>query len=167
MLTVHLSTVNVPVLATRCQYQLGGYPANEQVWTALKWWPPDVSSRGWGELPSMWPIPWSMWYLPIPPQWTDRCLWKHYLPATTVAGINKCNNIYIFKQESIPVGCILPTCWPYPIVYHAPCIGGGWVPTPLDIPTPREQTPTCENIIFPQLHLRAVKIKSEIMFIYF
>ena len=32
--------------------------------------------------------------------------------------------------------------------------------------SPYEQIDACENITFPQLHLRAVKIKSEIMFIY-
>ena len=42
-----------------------------------------------GGTPIMWPIQWCIWcYLPLN-RMTGRCLWKHYLPATTVAGGNK------------------------------------------------------------------------------
>ena len=46
------------------------------------------------------------------------------------------------KQDSIPVGCVPPTCQPYGW-------GGGGV---------RGQTDTCENITFPQLRWRVVTI---------
>ena len=69
------ATVRVVVAATRCQY----------------WW-----SHVQGGIytptpspPSGHPQPlersWDQAYIP-PPLWTDRHLWKHYLPATTVAG---------------------------------------------------------------------------------
>ena len=41
-------------------------------------------------------------------------------------------NIY-WKQESIPVGCALPACRPYPVVSQVPCPGGY---PHQDIPTP-------------------------------
>ena len=39
-------------MATRCQYWCRGGPcvvrSNEQIWTGLQWWPPDVTSTGLG-----------------------------------------------------------------------------------------------------------------------
>ena len=89
-------------------------------------------------------------------------------------------------QEWIPVGCVLPACWLYPIVSH---VSGGIYPPPKADPpgcrppggrppwcrppwmqSPRlgsqppmnRMTDTCENISLPQM--RAVKIKS--MYVY-
>ena len=50
------------------------------------------------------------------------------------------------KQESIPVGCVLPVLY---------CTGG--VPLDRD-PSVNRITDRCKNISFPQLRLRAVKI---------
>ena len=41
----------------------------------------------------------------------------------------------ILKQESIPVGCEPPACWPYPVVSY---VSGGVCPT-----TPDADTPGC------------------------
>ena len=65
------------------------------------------------------------------------------------------------KQECIPVGCVPPACWPYPIVSH-----GGWIrgglhrgvsspPWSCDLwcmlgSQPPPWTNTCENITLPQ-----------------
>ena len=71
------------------------------------------------------------------------------------------------KQESIPVGCIPPTFWLYPIVSgggthppsgvgtHPLTWGGTHLPRGGYSP-PCEQTHTCENITFLQIRLRAI-----------
>ena len=55
------------------------------------------------------------------------------------------------KQESIPVRCVLPAWKLYVLQFQ-------W-PLP-DVA--RGQTDACENITFPQLHLRAVNIQVTI-----
>ena len=80
------------------------------------------------------------------------------------------------KQESIPVGCIPPTCKPHVLVGTTRCQCRRWVrhgtwnthppgrTQPLLVTpghhhwththhSPREQTDTCENITFPRLRL--------------
>ena len=44
-------------------------------------------------------------------------------------------------QESIPVGCVPPACWPYPIVSHI-SLGGGVCPIPSPVGRPRGICPT-------------------------
>ena len=112
MHTTHLPTIHASV-ATRGQYWWQEGPctvrSSEQVWTDLQWWPPDVTSRGpWsGQVPMSGRragpgpgesctvrshAPWIMvTWGPPPPQWTDRHDWKHYLPATSLAGDNEDN----------------------------------------------------------------------------
>ena len=84
----------------------GGRSSREQVWTGLQWWSPNVRAGGggrslglmsrgeavgplvwywWG---GMWHIPWCMGCTYTPILWTDRHLWKHYLPVTSFAGGN-------------------------------------------------------------------------------
>ena len=84
---------------------MGSMLSSEQIWTGLQWWPPDVTSNGkgvsrgmdmsrggyvqrrgvsLGGTPTMWPISWCLWCY-LPPLWTVRLQWKHYLPATTIA----------------------------------------------------------------------------------
>ena len=67
---------------------------NEQVWTGHQMSLAGVafvySGEGVGFM-FMWPIPWCMWctYTPSTPvRMVGRHLWKHYLPATSLAGSN-------------------------------------------------------------------------------
>ena len=67
---------------------------NEQVWTGHQMSLAGValvySGEGVGFM-FMWPIPWCMWctYTPSTPvRMVGRHLWKHYLPATSLAGGN-------------------------------------------------------------------------------
>ena len=48
--------------------------------------------------------------------------------------------ILIKKQEWIPVGCVPPTRWPYPVVSDG--VGIAAYPPPLDADTPLMQTPS-------------------------
>ena len=45
---------------------------------------------------------------------------------------------YLLKQESIPVGCVPPVCWPYPIVPH---VSQGASTQPRGCRSPCRQTP--------------------------
>ena len=109
--------------STASRYQLGGggsctVRSCEHVWTGIQWWSPDVIGRGTGaggessrlmsgegsrvrgrargwalysEVQWIWVM--VIWH-PLP-TWTDRHIWKHYLPATLLAGGN--------NQEGKPV----------------------------------------------------------------
>ena len=74
------------------------------------------------------------------------------------------------KQECIPVGCVPPACWPYPIVSHGGFASGGggsasmgWADPPVmwpvmhaERPTPQcGQTPV-KTLPCPKLRLRVV-----------
>ena len=70
-------------------------------------------------------------------------------------GKNKCLFcVHLFKQECIPVGCVPPACWPYPVVSHVSRGGGGllnlldadpsWMQTPPDAdPSWMQSPPRC------------------------
>ena len=71
-----------PVMTTRCRQQWVG-----------------MSGGGYvrGVAPTMRPIQWCIWCYLALPLWTDRRLWNHYLPTTTVEGRIKArltNHIY-------------------------------------------------------------------------
>ena len=74
---------------TSCQYEWGGHVL---LWTNLRRSPVMTTSRGWVDMSrGVWvgmsgTYPMMHVMLPTPqPPWTDRHLWKHYLPTTTVA----------------------------------------------------------------------------------
>ena len=73
---------------------VAGGSSSEQVWTGLQCWPPDVSSRGsvlglmsMGDSEVQSII--GNGHLGTHLLWTDRHLWKHYLPPTSLTGSNK------------------------------------------------------------------------------
>ena len=114
MHTVCLETIHASFLVVTNRCLSWGVSPNEQVWTGFQWSPPDVTSRGfpglmsrgtlpdlsWSgrgyptspvqmEYPTIWAILWSIWCYP---PWTDKRLWKHYLPANVFAGGNEWHN---------------------------------------------------------------------------
>ena len=105
MCTTRLETVCASSFSERHQISpLEGRSLNEQVWTGLQWWPPDVSGRAWvcplrGRVcqkgsdryvqGTMWPIPWCTWcYLSLT---VDRQTPVKTLPSRNFvfAGCNK------------------------------------------------------------------------------
>ena len=59
-------------------------------------WDPGGPDLYWG-YPTMWPIPWCILWYPLPSlQWTDRRLWKHYLPAKVFAVGNKRSSFVVW-----------------------------------------------------------------------
>ena len=103
----------VSAATTRCHFQgRGGKSLHELVWIGLQWPSLDVTGSlmlGWrgvhifdiqGE--RIGPDDTCGVVYLLLPLWTDKCLWKHYLPITLIAhGSNM-----IQKQECIPVGCV-------------------------------------------------------------
>ena len=105
MHTARLPAIRVSVATTRCHYQLGR-SSSERVWTVssddyqmsvaggggrcpglMGGTPPCDLSHDACDVPTPTPTP-------IQPLWTewlvDGHLWKHYLPATSLAGGKKC-----------------------------------------------------------------------------
>ena len=106
MCTTHLQTVDASMVTTRCSS--GERSPNEQVWTSLQWWPPDVTNGGPGLMSfggQVWcsgegnggggldsEVQYIMGNAHMgDPQWTDRCLWEHCLSPTSLV----CGNIMI------------------------------------------------------------------------
>ena len=95
--------------------------------TGLQWSPLDVTSdggnsrggyfwgggpKGWvclgGVVPTMWPIPWCMQCTYSLSRQNDRLPWKHYLPATSLAGGNYSR--YKWLSESWPAWRAILKC---------------------------------------------------------
>ena len=117
---------------TIAEMQSNKKQVDNQFWVKL--W--QIQSREWKQF--------SWWYylhpiLSLP--YVSDC--KPALETNTVSVPEKklCRSVVIscktFKQESIPVGCVLPACQPY-VFWRLPLgvsILWGDIPTPLDIPT--------------------------------
>ena len=99
--TVHASVSIATTRSSRCHSEGGGLSK----WTSLNMSKESdhhqmsLAGVGWGSpiclggyptklsrgYPTMWPIPWCIWWYLLH-LWTGRCLWNHYLPATTFVG---------------------------------------------------------------------------------
>ena len=85
-------------------------------WPYVWWLPPGVSNGGewvptlpWTYSPlDIWtnPLPWTLVpeIPPSPNSMTDRRLWKHYLPATTIAGSNESRFPEYLKNKAEAIG---------------------------------------------------------------
>ena len=110
--TVHCALSNRTYLGHQMSVPVRGPQiSNEQLWTGLQWWPPDVSSGG--RIPCLM----SRWGSGArcacivrsnasygnghmgTPLWADKHKWKHYLPSTSLAGSNKISKTFAWKWK--------------------------------------------------------------------